>query len=232
MVTSLDALVSATADDTARIVYISGTVSGDAVVKVGSNKSILGKDSSASLEGVGLRILKKSNVIIRNIQISKVLGKTCWNFWTGGTASNYAWVDHVDLSFDRDHDKDYFDGLLDITHGSDYVAVSFSHLHDHWKCSLVGHSDSSTVEDTGNLTVTYSHNYFENINSRAPSYRFGTGHIFNNYFESVSDGINTRDGAQLLVENNVFEDVKKPLYSTDDGYAVASGNAGNILTPG
>ena len=31
-------------------------------------------------------------------------------------------------------------------------------------------------------------------------------------------------GAQLLVENNVFSDVDKPLYDTDDGYAVANGN--------
>jgi pectate lyase len=31
-------------------------------------------------------------------------------------------------------------------------------------------------------------------------------------------------GAELLVQNNVFENVKKPLYSTDNGYANASGN--------
>jgi pectate lyase len=37
-------------------------------------------------------------------------------------------------------------------------------------------------------------------------------------------GINTRDGAQLLVENNVFAGQDKPLYSTDEGYAVATGN--------
>ena len=27
-----------------------------------------------------------------------------------------------------------------------------------------------------------------------------------------------------MVENNVFSDVDKPLYDTDDGYAVANGN--------
>jgi pectate lyase len=40
----------------------------------------------------------------------------------------------------------------------------------------------------------------------------------------VSDGINTRDGAQLLVESNTFSGSKKPLYSTDNGYAVAKDN--------
>lgn len=47
-----------------------------------------------------------------------------------------------------------------------------------YKASLVGHSDSNSAEDTGHLHVTYANNYWSNINSRAPSFRFGTGHIF------------------------------------------------------
>jgi pectate lyase len=43
-------------------------------------------------------------------------------------------------------------------------------------------------------------------------------------FENNNDGINTRDGAQLLVENNVWTGTTKPLYSTDEGFAVARGN--------
>jgi len=45
----------------------------------------------------------------------------------------------------------------------------------------------------------------------------------------VTEGINTRDGAQVLVGSS------KPLYSTDSGYAVApdndfgSGNSNEIL---
>ncbi|OBZ75016.1 putative pectate lyase A [Grifola frondosa] len=58
-----------------------------------------------------------------------------------------------------------------------------------------------------------------------PSFRFGTGHIFNNLYDNNADGINTRDGAQLLVENNVWNNNNtKPLYSTDEGFAVATGN--------
>ncbi|KAG9075965.1 hypothetical protein FRC06_009785, partial [Ceratobasidium sp. 370] len=74
------------------------------------------------------------------------------------------------------------------------------------------------------ITVTYALNKWYNLNSRMPSFRFGTGHIFNNYFLNSNDGINTRLGAQLLVENNVWEGVSKPLYSTDGGFAVARGN--------
>ena len=41
---------------------------------------------------------------------------------------------------------------------------------------------------------------------------------------NVEDGINARVGARVLVENNIFETTKKPLYSTDAGYATAVGN--------
>ena len=49
--------------------------------------------------------------------------------------------------------------------------------------------------------------------------------VFNNYYLNMSDGINTRDEAQLLVQNNVWEGTcSSALYSTDGGYAYASGN--------
>lgn len=87
------------------------------------------------------------------------------------------------------------------------------------------------------MTVTYANNYWKNTHSRGPSFRFGTGHVFNNYYDGVTDGINSksflphclpifltthlaRDGAQLLVESNAFTGSSKPLYSTDAGYAV------------
>lgn len=142
-------------------------------------------------------------------------------------ASNNVWVDHVDVSSDLSHDKDYYDGLIDITHASDYITVSNSYIHDHWKASLVGHSDDNGDEDTGHLIVTYANNYWSNINSRTPSFRFGTGHIFNNYYYGLIDsGINTRMGAQLLVESSVFESSTEDAILSDDsdetGYAVVS----------
>ena len=87
----------------------------------------------------------------------------------------------------------------------------------------MGHSDSNGSEDVA-LRVTFANNYWKNLNSRTPSFRFGTGHIFNSVFDDNNDGINTRDGAQLLVENNVWTGTEKPLYSTDEGFAVARNN--------
>jgi pectate lyase len=111
------------------------------------------------------------------LQISKVLAGA--GDAIGVQAANRVWIDSVELSSDRDHDKDYYDGLLDITHGSFAVTVTNSYLHDHWKASLVGHSDSNEDEDLA-IQVTYAYNYWANLNSRTPSFRFGHGHIFNN----------------------------------------------------
>ena len=80
-----------------------------------------------------------SNVIVRNISIKKVLADT--GDAIGIQEASKVWINHVDLSSDRDHDKDYvsyfdlsifplfdsepiltinaqYDGLCDITHGS------------------------------------------------------------------------------------------------------------------
>jgi len=219
-VTTLAALTSAVAGTAKKVVLISGSITGSAVVEIGSNTSVIGK-SGSSLVGIGLRVLDSSNVIIRNVKISKVLAEV--GDAIGVQNSQKVWIDHVDLSSDRDHDKDYYDGLLDITHGCTGVTVTWSKIYSHWKASLVGHSDSNSAEDT-KITVTYAYNYWYNLSSRTPSFRFGHGHIYNNVFDNNDDGINTRDGAQLLVENNVWTGTNKPLYSTTEGYALARGN--------
>ncbi|GME87332.1 unnamed protein product [Ambrosiozyma monospora] len=140
--------------------------------------------------------------------------------------STNVWLDHLDVSSDMTHGKDYYDGLIDITHACDYVTVSYVHFHDHEKTSLVGHSDSNGAEDTGHLTVTFAYNFWENLNSRGPSLRFGTGHIYNNYYDNMNDCINIRKDAKALVQNNVFAgSSSKGLYSVDGtGSAEASGN--------
>ena len=115
-------------------------------MQVGSNKSIIGKAGS-SLEGIGLTILSQKNVIIRNMAISKV-EKAYGDAITIQLTTN-VWVDHCDLSATRDGsvDKDFFDGLTDLSHASDFVTISYNYYHDHSKGSLVGRSDKDGAED-------------------------------------------------------------------------------------
>ncbi|KAF8602569.1 pectate lyase B [Ceratobasidium sp. AG-I] len=220
-ISTLSGLKTALSGNMPAVVIVSGTIVGNEVVKVSSNTTIVGK-SGAALTGVGLSVFNASNVIIRNLKISKVLAET--GDAIGIQSSNRVWVDHVDLSSDRDHDKDYYDGLLDITHGSYAISVTNSYLHDQWKASLVGHSDANEAEDTV-ITVTYAYNKWYNLNSRTPAVRFGHGHILNNYFLSNNDGVNCDIGSVLLIEKNVFESVSKPIYSTNGGTCIATGNS-------
>ena len=119
-VSSFAQFTAAVADDTARIVVVSGPIAATGNVKIGSNKSVIGKDSSAKLSGFTLTVKGVKNVIIRNLAISKVVGGDA----VAIQKAQNVWIDHLDLSSDRDHDKDYYDGLLDITHAVDYVTVT------------------------------------------------------------------------------------------------------------
>ena len=138
-------------------------------------------------------------------------------------SSTNIWLDHLDLSSDQNSGKDFYDGLADFSHGADYLTVSNTYFHDHYKASLVGHSDNNGGEDKGKLRITYANNYFKNINSRMPLLRFGTAHVFNSVFEGGSTAVNTRMGAQALVESSVFKSIERAVLSIDSkevGYAV------------
>lgn len=86
-----------------------------------------------------------------------------------------------------------------------------------WKGSLIGHSDNNASEDRGKLRVTYHHNLFSNVNSRLPSIRFGTGHFYSSCYENnPTSGINSRMGAQVLVEQTSFTNNKLAIVTNLD----------------
>ncbi|CAN8105470.1 unnamed protein product [Discula destructiva] len=212
-------------DTTAKIVLVSGTITGSTNVRIGSNKSIIGLPG-ATFNGVGLYLRRQSNIIIRNIISANVLASTKGDGIRVDETTN-VWIDHCELYSDLTHDKDYYDGLLDASHAADFITVSYTYFHDHWKTSLIGHSDNNAAEDTGHLRITYANNYWENLGSRGPSLRFGTGHVYNNYYKNMNTAVDSRDGAQVLVESSVFSNVTEPiasLYSDDVGYVTAKDN--------
>lgn len=162
-VTTFEQLSSAAESDDPAIIYVKGTITGTDKVRVGSNKSILGLDSSSKLVGVGLFIKEAKNVIVQNLAISKVLAEN--GDAIGVQKSTNVWIDHCDLSSDREHGKDYYDGLADFSHAADYLTVSNTYFHDHYKASLVGHSDSNAEEDTGKLHITYANSKYIGFSS-------------------------------------------------------------------
>lgn len=224
-VSTLAAFRTAVSGDTAKVVKVDGLISLSGQVDVGSNTTVLGVGSSSGFTGGGLRLKKVTNVVVRNLNISKPL-KPADGIEV--QASTRVWIDHNSFSADRDHDKDHYDGLMDVNHASDFVTVSWNTFKDHYKGSLVGHSDNNASQDTGHLRVTYHHNHFSNVYSRIPSLRFGTGHFYDNYVVGAETAVHSRMGAQMLVENNVFRSTRVAVTtvrdSDVDGYANLTGN--------
>ncbi|RYP09874.1 hypothetical protein DL764_001008 [Monosporascus ibericus] len=213
-VTDVASLKEAAEADEPAVIIVSGALSGSEKIRVASDKTIFG-ESGSSIEGVGFYINKANNVILRNLKISKVLADN--GDAIGIQKAQNVWIDHCDLSSDREHGKDFYDGLLDVTHAADFVTLSNNFIHDHFKASLVGHSDSNGDEDTGHFTITYANNYWKNINSRGPSVRFAKAvHIVNNYEEDIdTGGINARMGAQILLQSSAFKGVEEAVLSKD-----------------
>jgi pectate lyase len=213
---SLSQLQTYLQSDEPYIVTVAKKIEGTGEVKIKSNKTLLGITDSAYLKGIMVQVDGAQNVIIKNMKISHVVR---WDEIeiTGG--SRNIWIDHCNLFTDRDHDIDYYDGLLDIKNESKYITVSWCRIHDHKKCSLISSGDGSITDTV--IRITYHHNFFYNCDARLPSIRFGKAHIFNNYYLNSEDAISTRMGACVRVENNYFENVVKAVFndqSPETGY--------------
>ncbi len=233
-------------------IYVNGTIDNGAdggSIRIRSNKSIIGVGTSAFMFGVGFTINGNNNIIIRNIRFSMTGVTTRTDkpnvysstgdegrpqiLTNGGdcirlTGNCYnVWIDHCEF-FSEDPaiqtNIDLYDGLIDITGTSYNVTISWNYMHNHHKSHLVGSSDT----DNFDRRITFHHNYFYNLKSRLPFYRFGKGHVFNNYYYKCTSAINSRMEACLLVEKNYFENVSSnSVYGTGSllpGYAVMSDN--------
>ncbi|WP_424139262.1 M10 family metallopeptidase C-terminal domain-containing protein [Roseomonas chloroacetimidivorans] len=191
------------------------------------NVSIIGVGDQADFDGIGFQVKgASSNLIFQNLTIHNVHGGEGDALGVEGNSHNI-WIDHNEFYNDRNHGKDYYDGLVDMKKGAEYITVSNNYFHDHYKVSLSGMEDG----DTGARYTTFDHNMFENVGSRAPMVRDGEVHIYENYYKDIdSSAINLRMGAEGLIQNNVFEDVKNPIVSE---YSAAVGKwnlSGNEFT--
>jgi pectate lyase len=194
-------------------------------IRVSSNKTIIGANPTADFPasgftGGGLWLSGVSNVIIRNLTISRPnSGDSSDNVDAIHVeTSHQVWIDHCDLS-SNGPDVDAgasFDGLVDISDGSDFVTVSWTNYHDHGDTGLVGRSDSTDAaeEDASKNHVTYDHDLFSNVRT-GPRTRFGTIHVLNSYFINVANyGVAATDGATVRIEKSQFHNVS-PAGQTD-----------------
>ncbi|AEG43301.1 polysaccharide lyase family 1 protein [Isoptericola variabilis] len=202
-------------------------------VHVGSNVTIVGVGDDAQISGANVRIRDAHNVILRNLTISD--GRDCFPEWdpgdgaTGNWNSAYdnvsvwtstsVWIDHNTFD-DGEHPAESLptvygrpfeihDGLLDITHGSDLVTVSYNRFEAHDKTMLVGSSDGR-LQDRGQHRVTLHHNHWQDIGQRAPRVRFGDVHVYNNHYEQSEAGLfqyywGAGRESSIVAENNAID---------------------------
>ena len=220
---------------------------------VGSNVTIVGVGDDAQISGANVRVRDAHNVILRNLRFSD--GYDCFPEWdpgdgnTGNWNSAYdnvslwtstsVWVDHSTFD-DGAHPADSLpvvfgrpfevhDGLLDITHGSDLVTVSYNRFLSHDKTMLIGSSDSR-VQDRGQHRVTLHHNYWQDIGQRAPRVRYGDVHAYNNYYRQTETGAfqyywGAGRESSLVLENNAVR-----LARGSDPADVVAGWGGTMLS--
>lgn len=212
------------------------------ILKVGSNKTLLGVGDAAFFNRIGLVIQTQSNIIIRNIKFTmknvpvvksgenKVLAwrngaevilgdPDCISIQADITSASkdyghHYWIDHCEFFNENGVNKDRYDGLLDMKNNVQYTTISWCKFHEHSKACLSGKGNS----DKYPRTVTMHHNYFYNIQgSRLPLQRGGTYHYYNNYQEECQDGYDLRCGAIAYVEGCYFKNVKSPVMPSGEG---------------
>jgi pectate lyase len=204
-----------------------------------SNKTLLGIGPDVTLRGgIRVRPLKSddpivSNVVIRNLHVDAATSVPD----DGGDGihierAHHVWVDHCEI-------WDAPDGNTDVTHGSNWVTVSWTRYRytaaapnqDHRFSNLIGHSEDTADTDAGRLKVTYHHvHWAENVEQRMPRVRFGEVHVFNNYIAAIGAQAAVAAGteAKLLVENNHFEGVKDPHFFHEGSTTAEIAATGNI----
>ncbi|MBN1611382.1 MAG: hypothetical protein JW940_32410, partial [Polyangiaceae bacterium] len=209
-VNSMTALQNAASGSNPAIILVEpGNYSG--TLKPGSNKTIIGKGpgvtitGSLSISGSGV-----SNLIIRNLAVR---GNRCGSYdecKAGadavyiGNGAHHIWLDHLDIA-------DGQDGNCDITHGGDYITVSWTHFHytydkEHRYSNLIAGSDDEP-DSVGKLHITYMDCHWgERVDQRQPRGRFGNIHLVNNYHNSGGSQIHGVGKDMAAIAENCYYD--------------------------
>ena len=201
----------------AKVVVVKGTIrttDGDGYgLKIASNKTIMGKDSSATIYG-GISISGVKNVIVYNININGTYPNPGPSDGIDiSNKSTNVWIHHVNI-------WNAEDGNLDIKGQANYITVSYVKFwytdknHPHRLNGLIGSGAANHPEDFGYLKVTYHHCWFSTlVNERMPRVMYGIAHVYNNYYNAPGNlyCVGVGSYASAYIENNYFKDVNNPI---------------------
>jgi pectate lyase len=229
------------------------TTYGD-IVKLGSNKTLVGIGSSAFFNRIGIIIQCQSNIIIRNIKFTMKdvpISKTDENKivgWVNGAAKTLSDPDCIGIQADDtaiaeasqaskhiwiDHCEFFNEDPSVMTEKDRYDGLvdsknNSTNITISW-CYFHDHHKASLAGKSGSdvfdRRITYSHNYFNNIASRLPLLRWAKCHLLNNYMSSCENGVDDCFSSDVYVEANSFENTKKPIFGDGTGFATFVNNS-------
>ena len=196
-----------------------------------------------------LLVSGQSNVIVRNVRFVPATDfwpsfESCssgisdkdycaWNAEPDGmtlVGSTRVWIDHCEFTdgpelqgaqTDKTRYK-YYDGLLDIKSGSDYVTVSYTRFYNHHKAMLIGATDSND----GSYRITLHHNHIQWVNQRMPRVRNGQVHVLNNVYAGPKQADYTQ---QYYFGYGIGLGFNSQVYSEGNAFDIAGAAASDLL---
>lgn len=201
-------LITACNSNNAAIIVVERHLGSVGTFNCRGNKTLIGRDTTAGFNG-NLRIANVSNVIVQNLTISNPDGV--------GTGDGIEVSGATMVFLHKLTMVDTRDGAIDIVRGADNVTVSWTRfryqsISGHNFANLIGNGDANGAVDRGKLKVTMHHNWYDRgCESRMPRVRFGTVHLFNNYYGFASTyAIGTGFESTIRLEASVFENINTP----------------------
>ncbi|GAA1586370.1 pectinesterase family protein [Actinoplanes couchii] len=208
---TLDQLRTYAAAGEPLVIRVRGSIDVDPfgdMVRVASDKTIVGDGAGAELVGGGLFLNGTHNVIIRNLTIRDSYipgdfdGKSADNDNDGIRldTADHVWIDHNRI-------ERVGDGGIDIRKDSTDVTLSWNVISDINKALGVGWTSNVLTR------LTAHHNWIRNTVQRNWSIdNTAAAHLYNNYLENVTQyGTMSRNNAHVQVESSVFDQVNDPL---------------------
>jgi pectate lyase len=72
--------------------------------------------------------------------------------------------------------------------------------------------------ETSNLKISFHHNWFDHVDSRAPRLHYITAHVYNNYYDGVAKySVGNTTETSAFVEANYFRNSDRPMMISGQG---------------
>lgn len=192
-------------------------------IDLGSNKTLIGLGSGANFTHLSLRVIRNYNFILRNLAFRQLPGDVrAWDdallFYPG----DHVWLDHLSFAgFGRG--AVVLSGTRVSTSSTAFYTyrdcgwMTFSWIaidaSEKWRCS--GAEDSPyPFFTTNDPSLTFDHALFQYGHGRNPAIDGESAHFINSAWLNVTDGLDGRGSAKLLVEGSYF-DGKNPIRMDD-----------------